>query len=99
MADMSDGASPAFSSHLIGESALKGSHRAVDFGHAKYIEACSVHFRAPLFMSIPTDKAAVRGLQLTNAVAVLPSNIAMVMAPQALVSGPRQSGGGGGGER
>lgn len=72
---------------LTGADALWGSAKEVDYNLAKYLASCQTNFCKPQFMSLATDKASVRGLSLSNTVAVMPNNLAMIMAPQVALEG------------
>jgi hypothetical protein len=56
--------------------------RRVDRELWQYVMGCKQAMRSVSSVSIATDKASVRGLQLQNSIMALPSNMAMVMVPQ-----------------
>lgn len=66
--------------------AMWGSAKLIDYNLARYIEATKHTVgRAPLHVSLATDKAWVKGINLSNTVLVLPTNKAAVLPPQVVL--------------
>ena len=61
---------------------FRDNARAVDYQLARYIEAGKLGLGVPLFLSVATDKANVKGYSFMNTVAATPGNLAVLFPPQ-----------------
>jgi hypothetical protein len=61
---------------------LHGDQRSVDYQLSRYIESSQEAFVDAAYLSIATDKASVRGLQLCNSMMVTSANVAAILPPQ-----------------
>lgn len=61
---------------------LRGSGKEVDLTLVKYVESMKLAIGRPQYLSLATDKASIKGLSLSNAVAVTSSNVAGLLPPQ-----------------
>lgn len=70
---------------IFGSESVRSNPQSVDFFLARYMEAGAACVGQPMFLSMACDKATIKGLSLSNAVAVTPSNICVVLPPQAVL--------------
>lgn len=67
---------------LNGADNFRPNSKAADFNLARYIEAGASLIGRPLNLSVVTDKAQVKGLNLANAMVVTPAKEGIIMPPQ-----------------
>lgn len=63
-------------------SALRGCSREVDLQLVRYLESARQTMQPTRFFSIACDKAAIKGLSLSNATGVRDDNVAVLFPPQ-----------------
>lgn len=68
---------------LHGASDFRPNAKAGDFHLARYIEAGAAQIGQPMQLSLVTDKAQVKGLSLSNCIAVTSDNYGVIFPPQA----------------
>jgi hypothetical protein len=69
---------------LRGPDVFRDTSRAQDYQLARCIEAGKLGLGVPLFLSVATDKANVKGFSFMNTVAATPGNRAVIFPPQVL---------------
>lgn len=67
---------------LHGASDFRPNPKAGDFQLARYIEAGASQIGQPLQLSLVSDKAQVKGLNLSNCIAVTSDSLAVIFPPQ-----------------